>query len=114
MMMDTLTAKQRMQKVLEALPDDAAAGMFAWHPGSSMLWLAGAMLLVSVVPVTLLFIKPINDALLNPENDPESDKTRELLEQWGRRHRWRTLLSGVSFLLYLAANASSSLPAQSA
>lgn len=76
-----------------------AAGVF----NSSLLWFVGALSLISVVPITLLFIKPINDVLLNPANPPESAETKNLLERWGKKHWWRTLVSGVSFLLYLFA-----------
>ena len=76
-----------------------AAGVF----NSSLLWFVGALSLISVVPLTLLFIKPINDVLLNPANNPESEETKNLLEKWGTKHWWRTLVSGASFLLYLLA-----------
>jgi hypothetical protein len=44
---------------------------------SGYLWLVGAGSLISVVPITLLFIKPINDVLLNPGNNPESEETKQ-------------------------------------
>ena len=79
------------------------AGLLAWLFGGGVIWLIGALALISVVPMTLIFIKPTNDALLAPDTDPESEQTARLLEQWGRKHWWRTLLSGAAFLLYLAA-----------
>ncbi|MCH9705775.1 MAG: hypothetical protein K0U15_06610 [Proteobacteria bacterium] len=35
----------------------------------------GALLLISVVPITLIAIKPINDILLAPDNAPNSLET---------------------------------------
>ncbi len=67
------------------------------------LWLIGAVLLVSVIPITLALIKPINDILLKPESNPESEETKDLLERWGPKHWLRTIVSGMSFLTYLIA-----------
>ena len=63
----------------------------------------GALLLISVVPITLIAIKPINDILLAPDNDPDSLETGALLQRWGPKHWLRTVVSGISFLLYLIA-----------
>jgi hypothetical protein len=40
------------------------AAIAAWLGGAGRLWLAAAVLLGSVVPFTLVVIKPVNDALL--------------------------------------------------
>jgi hypothetical protein len=64
--------------------------------------LVGALLLISVVPITLLFIKPINDVLLSPTNDPETPVTQALLKRWGSKHWILTAVSGAAFLIYLA------------
>ena len=79
------------------------AGVLAWYNSSSYLWLVGAIFLISVVPITLLFIKPINDVLLNPENNPESEETKQLLINWGPKHWIRTVVSAIAFLLYIYA-----------
>lgn len=79
------------------------SGMVAWYIHASLLWLLGAVFLVSVIPITLIFIKPINDVLLNKDNDPDSDNTQTLLAKWGPKHWWRTIVSGIAFLLYLIA-----------
>ena len=79
------------------------AGLIVWYLSASAMWLVGALLLLSVIPITLFFIKPVNDVLLGPENDPDSDATGELLKQWGPKQWVRTIVSGVSFLVYLIA-----------
>ncbi len=79
------------------------AGLIIWFQTMSTLWLVGALLLLSVIPITLVFIKPVNDVLLSPDNDPDSENTAALLQQWGPKHWWRTIVSGASFLFYLIA-----------
>ena len=79
------------------------AGILAWYYSSNYFWLVGALFLISVVPITLFIIKPINDVLLNPNNDPESEATQQLLLKWGPKHWIRTIVSGIAFLLYLYA-----------
>lgn len=79
------------------------AGMVLWYLDSNYLWLAGALLLISVIPITLIIIKPVNDILLSPDNDPDTPETEELLNRWGPRHWLRTVVSGVSFIVYLVA-----------
>lgn len=79
------------------------SGLIAWYQSMEPLWLIGGLLLFSVIPITLIFIKPVNDQLLHPENNPDSDETEELLRRWGPKHWWRTLVSGAAFILYLTA-----------
>ena len=80
-----------------------AAGLSSWHLSAEPYWLVGAILLISVVPITLFFIRPINTILLSKANSPRSAETQRLLKKWGFRHGWRTLVSGIAFILYLLA-----------
>jgi len=79
------------------------AGFVAALLGSGLLWLLGALLLGSVVPFTLLRIKPVNDRLLDPNLDPSAPEIPELLSRWGRLHSVRSLVSCLAFLCFLAA-----------
>jgi len=79
------------------------SGVVAWYINENILWIVGAAFLISVVPITLVLIKPINDVLLNSENDPESDNTQQLLLSWGPKHWIRTIVSGISFVIYIIA-----------
>lgn len=82
------------------------AGLALWLIGNDLLWLVGSLFLISVIPITLVVIKPINDALLNPDHDPDASDTEGLLQRWGPRHWWRSIVSGVAFVLFLLAYAS--------
>ena len=62
----------------------------------------GALFLVSVVPVTLWLIKPINDQLLDPDARLDAEAVTALLKRWNPLHWIRTLVSGIAFLCYLA------------
>lgn len=79
----------------------ALAGALAWLLGGGLQWLAGALLLGSVVPFTLVVIKPTNNQLLDPGRDLESAQTRALLEKWGRLHAVRSVLSLLATVLFL-------------
>jgi Domain of unknown function (DUF1772) len=63
----------------------------------------GAVLILSVIPFTLIAIRPTNDRLLDPHLDRGSLETRELLHSWGRLHLVRTVLSLAASVLYLWA-----------
>jgi len=63
------------------------------------LWLAVAVAIGSVIPFTLIVIKPVNDALLQNRN--AALEVAALLRRWGYLHRARTVVSGLAFLLCL-------------
>ncbi len=89
-----------MQIVLAVV--GSIAGLIEWYFSSALIWLLGSIALISVIPITLLLIKPVNDVLLDDQTDPTAPETLDLLVKWGRLHWIRNLVSGVSFLLYLA------------
>ena len=69
---------------------------------ASDVWLAsGAILLGSVVPFTLVVIRPTNHQLVDPALDPRSQKASQLLIRWARLHAVRSVLSSAAFLLLL-------------
>jgi hypothetical protein len=78
-------------------------GLAQWLSGAGATWLAGALLIFSVVPFTLVVILPTNNKLLEPGRDLGSEETRRLLETWGRLHTVRSLLSLAATLVYLHA-----------
>ena len=81
----------------------SVSGLVASLGGSGIGWLVGALLLASVIPFTLVVIKPVNDKLLSPDLDPSSPEIPDLLERWARLHGVRTLASTLSFALFLVA-----------
>ena len=61
----------------------------------------GAVLLVSVIPFTLIVMKPINDQLLNPALNVSEAESESLLVAWAKRHWVRSIASGAGFMVYL-------------
>lgn len=112
MQCDTLTAASvwapsyhratLMQAPLAVL--SCLAGVVVWWSSGAAIWLVGALLIGSVVPFTLIIIKPVNTRLLTQGRDLASAETRTLLEQWGRLHAVRSALSFAASLIFLATS----------
>jgi uncharacterized membrane protein len=79
------------------------SGTGAWLEDLRTMWLAGAVLIVAVIPFTLIVILPTNKKLLDPALDRGSDLARQLLTRWGRLHAVRTVLSLMALVSFLAA-----------
>jgi hypothetical protein len=77
------------------------SGVGVWLIGGNVEWLAAALLVGAVVPVTFGIIMPTNQKLLTPGRDLSSVETRELLVRWGRLHAARTLLSLAGTVIYI-------------
>ena len=78
-------------------------GALAWWTTGDGLWLAGAVVLVSNWPYTLLGIMPTNRQLLATVPESADAATRALLERWGRLHAVRSGLGAIATLLFLIA-----------
>ncbi|MGQ0702262.1 MAG: DUF1772 domain-containing protein [Gemmatimonadales bacterium] len=76
-------------------------GIATWIHGEGTLWLWGGLLILSVVPFTLLVIRPTNERLLDPGRDLASAETRVLLERWGRLHAIRSLVGLAACLVFV-------------
>lgn len=72
-----------------------------WAPSSPWTW--GTILLLSVLPVTVAFILPIQIRLAQINQEASPTDTRKLLRQWDRLHGLRTLLGACAFTLFLWA-----------
>jgi uncharacterized membrane protein len=77
------------------------AGVAAWLLGGGVMWLIGAVLIGLVVPFTFIVIMPVNHRLLSPGRDLASAETRALLQNWGRLHAVRSMLSLAAALVFL-------------
>src|SRR2546421_6804071 len=77
------------------------AGVGAWLLGGGVLWAIAAVLIGSVVPMTLFVIMPTNRQLLADGRDLGSAQTRELLERWARLHGLRSLAAAIATVLML-------------
>jgi uncharacterized membrane protein len=75
----------------------------AWIINSAIYWLIGGILILMVIPFTIVVILPTNKKLLDTSLDKNSEYAKQLLNRWGRLHAVRSLLSMVSFLIYLYA-----------
>jgi len=73
----------------------------AWLAGATFWWVGAGVLQVSVIPFTLIVILPTNKRLLSPALDRRSAEAERLLARWGKLHAVRSVLSGVSLLLFL-------------
>jgi hypothetical protein len=71
---------------------------FAAHGGRG--WLLGAALLGSVIPFTLLVIRPTTERLLEPSLDGGSPEAATLLARWGRLHAVRSAASAAAFVVF--------------
>ena len=71
--------------------------------GGGPLWAWAALLLLTVIPFTLIVIRPTNNRLLDAGRDRCSADTRRLLMTWGRLHGVRSALSVAASILFIWA-----------
>ena len=79
-------------------------GVTLWIFTGSLQWLAGAIIIFSVIPYTLVAILPTNKKLLDPNLDRNSASTEKLLKSWGRLHAVRSVLGFFAALFFLYLN----------
>jgi hypothetical protein len=79
------------------------AALCAYLLGAGTRWLIGGMLLGLVIPFTLIVILPVNRRLLSPDLATDSPEARHLLDHWGKLHMVRSILSFISFLVFLCS-----------
>ena len=83
----------------------AVAGAVAGSGAAWLLedgWLAfGTLLFGSVVPLTLIVIRPTNVKLMDPALDSRSKEAGDLLKRWGPLHAIRSAFSSASFIVFL-------------
>jgi hypothetical protein len=77
------------------------AGLGVAVLGGGAIWFVAAILIGSVVPITLIAIAPTNRRLLAPDLDRDSDETRALLVRWGKLHGIRTALGLIAAVLMI-------------
>jgi uncharacterized membrane protein len=82
----------------------AVSALGSWWFTGSVLWIAGGLLILTVIPFTLIAILPTNKQLLRPDIDRNSQDTHRLLARWGRLHALRTIASLSATILFLAAS----------
>ncbi len=77
------------------------SAIVAWFMESGISWLMGGFLIVLVIPFTVVAILPINNQLLDPGLDKNSEKAYQLLNRWGKLHAVRSVLSLTAVLIFL-------------
>ena len=80
----------------------ALLGAAAWWTAGDPLWAAGAVIMITNWPYTLLAIMPTNHLLEATPSEGDRN-TRERLVRWGHLHAVRSALSAVATLIYLVA-----------
>jgi len=78
-------------------------GILRGVQGAGPIWWLAGILILSVVPFTLIVIRPTNERLLDPRRDKRSHETLRLLQAWGLLHSVRSVLSAAASLLFLWA-----------
>lgn len=78
------------------------AAVLAWLSGSSRWWLLGGAGMGFLFPFTIIWMLPINNELHDPTVVENAGRAVELLNGWGRLHRFRCLIGLASFLLFLS------------
>ena len=76
------------------------SGTLAAARSGDWTWLAGALAVGAVIPLTLVVIRPTNRRLLSSEALADAE-TLDLLERWGRLHAVRTVLGATGLLAFL-------------
>ena len=82
----------------------AVLGAVAWWHSGDLVWLLGAIVLISAWPYTLLVIGPTNNALLAAEPAHAGLRERSLIEKWGALHAVRTGMGVLTTILFLWAS----------
>ncbi|CAG7817695.1 unnamed protein product [Allacma fusca] len=83
---------------LTILPSTAAALALYSNTGVKQ-YLACAALNVTIIPFTLFFMKPTNDALHKFKKSDSSKTEKELITTWGGLQMVRTTLSAAAFVI---------------
>ena len=68
-------------------------------------WLVGGVIIALNIPFTLFIIMPTNNVLKATDPAAADERTRDLVEQWGRLHAVRSLLGFASVVAFLWAAA---------
>lgn len=81
-----------------------ASSFAVYYLSQEKPYLYSALLLSSIIPYTIAAMMPTNHALLDPKNDRESARTKELIKKWGNLHAVRSLIGLGALGLVLKKN----------
>lgn len=89
-----------MQVILAVVGVAGAIG--AYFLGRGISTLVAGIVLATVIPYTLIAIKPINQQLLDETRTAQTPDTQVLLEKWGSLHMVRTVASLLALVILAA------------
>ena len=87
----------QMQVILSLV--GAAAAVGAYFLGQGISTLVAGIVLATVIPYTLIVVKPINQQLLDETRTAQTEDTQVLLEKWGSLHMVRTVASLLALVI---------------
>lgn len=79
----------------------SVAAFWVWSLNGSSAWLIGALLQLSMFPLTGFFIVPTNIKLIRIDPLAEPELAAALYRKWGRMHWLRTATGTLSFPLFV-------------
>lgn len=80
------------------------AGLLSFWSTAQYSVFIGALLMLANIPYTLIVIMPLNKTLLALPLSAANAKTREMLIEWGKLHRVRSVMSLIAVLLLFPAH----------
>jgi hypothetical protein len=80
-------------------------GVLQWWWSGELLWLIGALILITNWPFTLIAILPTNNVLMSTPLEAAGPGSRALLVKWARLHAVRTALGAAATAVFLWAAA---------
>lgn len=96
-----LTFKRAGLQQISMLALGIVSGAVAYHQEPDNLFLASTVVYSLILPFTLLVIGPINRQLHDPALDKDSNKVKDLINQWNSCNAVRTFLSSVAAFIWL-------------
>lgn len=81
-----------------------ALGAVAWWDVGGWQWLAGALVMLTNWPYTLLVMDRLNKRLIGTPESEAGPATTEMIRRWGNLHAVRTVLGVVGTALFFWAS----------
>ena len=80
----------------------AVSSIIAFYMNNNRAYLYAGLMMATVVPYTLIFMKPTSNKI--KRNDQDAETTKRLVKKWGKLHVVRTAIGLVALGLVLKEN----------